>query len=211
MQKDPKPYHHGDLRAALLEAALDELTDKGVEGLTLRGIARRAGVSHAAPANHFPTLAALLSELAARAFERLTEAIRSECAGETPGTTAHLIACAQGYVAFARANPALFRLMFRHERLDPTHSRAVKAAGEAFALPVAAVAAITGHLDPMGSPVPQAAVIALWSLTHGFAELLVQGQFDHLPEGELDPWIHATLHRMIRRSFPEAEDRTADV
>lgn len=101
--------------------------------------------------------------------------------------------------------------MFRHERLDPTHARAVNAAGESFALPVAAVAAMTGNPDPMGSPVPQAAVIALWSLTHGFAELLVQGQFDHLPEGDLDAWVHATLHRMIRRSFPEADERTADV
>ncbi|MCC5991048.1 MAG: WHG domain-containing protein [Rhodobacteraceae bacterium] len=210
MNTEARSYHHGDLRAALLQAAQAELAEKGVEALTLRGIARRAGVSHAAPANHFSSLAALLSELAAIAFERLATAIRSECADETPGTTAHLIACAQGYVAFARANPALFRLMFRHERLDPMHARAVNAARDAFALPVTAVAALTGDTDPMDSPAPQAAVIALWSLTHGFAELLIQGQFDHLTGDDRDAWVHATIHRLIARSFPEAEERKPD-
>lgn len=205
MNTDSRPYHHGDLRAALLKAAQAELAEKGVEALTLRGIARRVGVSHAAPANHFSSLAALLSELAAIAFERLATTIRSECADQTPGTTAHLAASARGYVAFARANPALFRLMFRHERLDHAHTRAVDAARDAFALPVAAVAAFTGDSDPMGSPAPQAAVVALWSLTHGFAELLVQGQFDHLTGDAADAWVNATIDRMILRSFPEAE------
>ena len=113
-----RPYHHGDLRAALLVEAERILEAEGLGALTLRAAARGVGVSHAAPKNHFGDLSGLLSELAAIGFNRFSERlIRAVItAGREPRDRAR--ALGRAYVAFARAHPALFRLMFRGERLD---------------------------------------------------------------------------------------------
>src|SRR4051794_796732 len=106
-----RSYHHGDLRKALLIAAEADLAEKGLEGFTLRGCARRAGVSHAAPAHHFKDTGALLTALAADGYERFTAAMQKRQAAETTAR-ARLIGAGLGYLDFALANPALFRLMF---------------------------------------------------------------------------------------------------
>jgi AcrR family transcriptional regulator len=198
---EPRSYHHGDLRAALLRAAEEELAERGIDGLTLRGCARRAGVSHAAPAHHFAGVAGLLSELAATGFERLAAAIGARSAGLPPGSLDHIVASAAGYVDFARANPHLFRLMFRHDRLDHDNARAQAAAAAAFALPVQAVAAHTGLADPMAEPGAQRLVVALWSIAHGLADLAVNGQFDAQAGDDPDGWLHAQLRFMLGVQF----------
>lgn len=104
----PRPYHHGSLRAALLEAAWAVVNDEGVEALTLRECARRAGVSHAAPANHFSNLAELLAELAADGYERLG-AVMEKAAVEFPDES--LRAAGLGYLRFAATFPQHFRIM----------------------------------------------------------------------------------------------------
>lgn len=123
-------YHHGDLRAALLDAGEAELAEKGYAGFTLRGTAKRAGVSHAAPAHHFRDANALLTALAARGFARLSAAMQTAQAVVAPDPEAQLVASGIGYFQFGLENPALLQLMFgpaRPERKDP----ALRRSGEA--------------------------------------------------------------------------------
>src|SRR5438128_2323529 len=114
MAKPKASYHHGALREALLIAAEKLLREHGLAALTLRAIAREAGVSHGAPAHHFEDLSALLSDLAAVGFLRLVEQL--EAALKARDKTRFPVP--KAYVQFAVDNPALFSLMFREERLD---------------------------------------------------------------------------------------------
>src|SRR3979490_3011207 len=114
------PYHHGDLHEALLQAAERVLERDGIAGLTLRAVAREAGVSHAAPAHHFGDVTGLLSELAAIGFKKFSAALGAAAAASNSPEAA-AAGRANAYVAFARENPCMFQLMFRAERLD--HSR----------------------------------------------------------------------------------------
>ncbi|RWH84486.1 MAG: TetR/AcrR family transcriptional regulator [Mesorhizobium sp.] len=113
MQDAPnRPYHHGDLRRAVIETALDMLREEKGWQFTLREVARRAGVSHAAPYKHFPDKAALLAEIAMIGFDRLRESL-SAAKSEAPKTLRDEITpIARAYVAFGTENPALYRLMF---------------------------------------------------------------------------------------------------
>src|SRR6478736_10149431 len=115
--KSEAPYHHGALREALLQAAERVLERDGLAGLTLRAVAREAGVSHAAPTHHFGDLTGLLSELAAIGYRKFSAAMVT--AGSAGGTGPEIgMAKAKAYVAYAQAHPGLYALMFRNERLD---------------------------------------------------------------------------------------------
>jgi AcrR family transcriptional regulator len=107
-----RPYHHGDLRAALLKSAERTLREKGVGALSLRELARAAGVSHAAPGRHFKDKQALLDALALDGYERLNRAL--DAATESPGLDleGRLTALARAYLGFAVENPELLELMF---------------------------------------------------------------------------------------------------
>ena len=184
-RKLPKPnrpasYHHGSLREALLEAAERILEREGIQGLTLRAAAREAGVSHAAPKNHFGDLSGLLSELAAVGFERFAAMMQANVREGDPPER-RLDAIGRGYVAFARAYPGLFLLMFRSERLDPTRP-ALRAAMDASARVLSGtVGERRGEKLETTLTLPQAAgVVAAWSLVHGFAMLLLDGRLQPL-------------------------------
>src|ERR1700739_2941220 len=105
------PYHHGGLRDALIGGSQKILEDEGLAALSLRAVARRAGVSPAAPYHHFPDKQALLDAVAERGFDALTAAMTTRI-DKVSGGAARLDASGIGYVAFAVANPALFGLMF---------------------------------------------------------------------------------------------------
>ena len=105
-----KPYHHGNLRETLLAAADVVLATKGAAGLTLRDVARAAGVSHAAPYHHFASLDDLLAAVATRGFDRLSEAMAPTVA--VADTKERLLQIGEAYVRWALANPAPFSLMF---------------------------------------------------------------------------------------------------
>jgi AcrR family transcriptional regulator len=192
-----RPYHHGDLKAALLVQAERIVEEDGVQALTLRATARAAGVSHAAPANHFADLTGLLSELAAVGFNRLAAALTRamDAAGDDPSATSAAMGVA--YVGFARTHPGLFVLMFRGERLDsarPALRQAIDAARQA--LRAAGGAVNPGKtLSPLRSAAQAA---ARWSLVHGFAMLLLDGRLEGLlaalPDGEdANRLLHAVL------------------
>jgi AcrR family transcriptional regulator len=173
----PRRYHHGDLASALLDAGEAELADKGVEAFSLRGVAKRAGVSHAAPAHHFRDVNGLLTAIAARGFERFV--VRQEDFRRRAPDTPHarLVASGVGYVVFAQEHPALFRLMFGSSRPDFADADLGGAAAAAHADLVRHVSAVTGR-DPAVQPDPRAMadVACVWALAHGLADLLVAGR-----------------------------------
>jgi AcrR family transcriptional regulator len=168
-------YHHGALHAALLEAAEAILREGGIEAFTLRECARRAGVSHAAPAHHFGDARGLLSACAAAGFERLADSMASYAARAGDDAVARLRAVGQAYVDFALRNRALFQLMFRRDRLDPQHealTRAGKRTGDALR---AAIADLMAARELPEAERGQRILLA-WSTVHGYATLVLEDQ-----------------------------------
>jgi AcrR family transcriptional regulator len=193
-------YHHGDLRGALLRAAEAELTEKGMEGFTLRGCAKRAGVSHAAPAHHFKDANALLTELAAVGFSRFVAAmrLRQSQAGDDPRW--RLVNAGLGYIDFAKANPALFRLMFSSFRPDFETTALQSEASTAFNLLVDSIGAVRGA-SPREDPALMRDVAATWSVAHGLADLVLSNRMkflDAISGGDLE----ALYADIISRSMP---------
>ena len=182
------PYHHGALRNALLEAAERVLERDGLPGLTLRAVAREAGVSHAAPTHHFGDLTGLVSELAAIGFRQFNTTMAAACAPETP-FPARGMARAKAYVAYAEAHPGMYGLMFRTERLDYSRPSLHEAAEASFAGLAGAIAAKRHEtISKDALTLDQAAAIArAWSLVHGFTMLMLDGRLQdilgRLPEG----------------------------
>jgi AcrR family transcriptional regulator len=176
----PDSYHHGSLREALLQAAERILARDGISGLTLRAAAREAGVSHAAPKNHFGDLSGLLSELAAVGFERFVATMQAEMKENDP-PAARMAAIGRGYVAFARAYPSLFLLMFRSERLDVNRPALRSAIDASARLLSGTIGESRGEKVHESLTLTQAAsIVAAWSLVHGFAMLLLDGRLKGL-------------------------------
>lgn len=196
------PYHHGDLREALLAAAEQELAAKGIEGFTLRGVAKRAGVSHAAPAHHFRDTSDMLTALVTIAMQRFAAAMqaREAAAGDDPRE--RFIATGVAYVEFALANPALFDLMFSSKRPDFDDADFVSHATAAFATLVDGVAAIRGD-EPMTSEDGRIAIATAWAMVHGLATLLIARRLKFLaPDLEADR--ESTLRRLVAGVAPGA-------
>ena len=173
-----KPYHHGDLRAALLEAAENIVNRDGVAGLTLRGVAREVGASHASPKNHFDDLTGLVSELAAVGFNRFADHMQA-AAAEHRAPQDKLNAIGRAYVEFALADPGLFQLMFRGERLDKTRPALNAAMQRAFGTLTGSVAAAHED-DPDAARATRAHAARAWSMVHGFAILLLDDRLNPL-------------------------------
>jgi AcrR family transcriptional regulator len=183
-RKPSKTYHHGDLREALVLAATELLEEQGLSSFTLRECARRAGVSHAAPAHHFATAADLLAELAARGFERFVAAL-DDAADETEGTAmARLTAMGRAYVAFALANPAVYGLMFRGGA-NPLQSPRLKTAATAAWQQLSEAVAAT--LGPKRKDEVTAKAAAVWALVHGTATLMLDCKLPPGPARSSDP------------------------
>lgn len=197
----PRTYHHGDLHAALLAAAEAELAETGVEGFSLRGCARRAGVSHAAPKHHFGDLTGLLTAVAIHAFDLLGRRIDAETGPLQPGTPAHLLATATGYFAFALERPELFKLMFRTERLREGDAALIAAGRTAFTRAVVAVAGILGRPADGNDPLTARRTTAFWALTHGYATLALEHQFG--PRADAPAMLRDLLHPALRDLFAD--------
>jgi len=206
--KEDTPYHHGALRDALLQAAERVVERDGLAGLTLRAVAREAGVSHAAPTHHFGDLTGLVSELAAIGFRQFNAAMAASCASDTP-FPAKGLARAKAYIAYAQAHPGMYGLMFRNERLDYSRPSLHEAAETSFAGLANAIAASRHeHIEQEALTLEQAAAIArAWSLVHGFTMLLLDGRLEdilrRLPAGT-DPemLLDAMLKIAVLRPAP---------
>jgi AcrR family transcriptional regulator len=174
-------YHHGQLRDALLSAALDILESEGLEAMSLRKVAARVGVSHAAPAHHFPTLRDLLTDMAGVGFVRFDAAMRDERARSAGDPASQLRAAERGYVTFATHNPELFRLMFTKQLLnweDPKlylPGRASRAQLSEICAPAA------GVLGLITSEQRQVLEQLVWSQIHGQAHLIIDNKMQLRP------------------------------
>lgn len=197
-----RKYHHGDLREALLRAAQRELAEKGLESFTLRGVAKRAGVSHAAPAHHFRDTNALLTALVTVAMQRFGSAMTAAMAQAGDDARARFVAAGIAYVEFALENPSLFDLIFSSRRPDFDDPELNRQAATAFGSLVDGIAALIGA-DPMASPGGRLAVAAAWSQVHGVATLLNAGKMNFLA-GDLAADRKAALHELVSSVLPVA-------
>lgn len=170
--KHKSSYHHGDLERSLLDAAEIELEENGLEKFSLRAVAKRASVSHGAPAHHFKNTDGLLTALAARGYDKFIrmQDEREAVADKTPH--AKLAASGLGYIDFATSHSALFRLMFASERTDKADPALSSAANAAFEKLVAHIEAIRG-VDPHNDQEAMSDVLTCWGIVHGLADLTI--------------------------------------
>jgi AcrR family transcriptional regulator len=169
----PAPHATAARLVASARAMLDE---QGLEGLTLRAIARRAHVSHGAPLKHFRSLAALLAAVAAGGFRDLIAAVDEQLTRLPAGADARvrLAAAGRGYVAFATANPGVFNLMFRPERLASEDRDYVAAAAASFGQLEGLVAA--AQAEGFRADVDSTRLASVvWTTVHGLADLWLRG------------------------------------
>jgi AcrR family transcriptional regulator len=161
--KDARPYHHGNLRQALLDAAVQAIAEVGPAAVSLRDLARRTGVSHAAPAHHFGDKAGLLTAVATDGFRRLAATL-----GEAYQATGNFLEVGVAYVRFAVTHRAHFEVMFRPELYHTDDPELVQARDAARALLYPPAAEVTNGPDD-GDDLR--AGVAAWSLVHGLATL----------------------------------------
>lgn len=183
MPRSSSPPPPRDLRRALLDAAAALIAEEGPGAVSLREIARRCGVSHAAPAHHFGDRAGLLAALAAEGFRELAASLAA-----VEGATARgrLVAQGRAYVAYATSSPGRFPVMFRTELLDCDDGELLDARTAAFSELDDAVRAAQDEGWASGAD-HDAAVLAAWASVHGLATLWVDGALPpHLAAGEVD-------------------------
>src|SRR6201997_1135926 len=175
-QDRERGYHHGNLKEALLQAALDLIGQKGAAGFTFAEAARMAGVSPAAPYRHFRDRDELLSSIAQRGFEMFESALNAAWDDGRPDTVTAFERVGKAYLKFAREEPAFYSAMFESGLpvdINPT----LQAAGErAFGI-IRAAAERLPALAPPGAPRPPALMMALhiWAMSHGVAALFARG------------------------------------
>ncbi len=162
-----RPYHHGDLRQAVLAAAVAAIAEDGPAGVSLRDLARRAGVSHAAPAHHFGDKAGLLTAVAADGYDLLADALT-----DAQQLTGSFLEVGVAYVRFAVEHRAHFEVMYRPDLYhadDPVVRAAQGRAGEALHSGIGSLP------DGRAGHDARLAGVAAWSLVHGFATLWLTG------------------------------------
>jgi AcrR family transcriptional regulator len=172
-----KTYHHGNLKEALISAGLEILSEQGIEGLSLRNVAKKIGVSHTASYNHFPDKQALLAAISTAGHEQLHQ-ILLDTFEKTKHSSSHIISeIAWAYQQFALDNPAIFKLMFSgalEEERD--HPEYVEISQKSIALfeEIIVFCQSKGQL-PEGRV--EHIAVKLWSLVHGFTYLMLENQF----------------------------------
>ncbi|HWE33218.1 MAG TPA: TetR/AcrR family transcriptional regulator [Solirubrobacteraceae bacterium] len=191
MSTSKATYHHGDLPAALVRAALDLLHESGETELSLRAVARRAGVSPAAPYRHYADREALASAVAAVGYRELAE--RLAAAHPMPSTPDELASVAIAYVQFALERPALFRIMFG-EPCDRDSDERVAA--------TAAVSAYVRGIVERTFPDADADAMAtaVWALVHGLAFLYLDGKLDSTSPALVSQRVSKAIHALLAAS-----------
>ncbi|HWX97755.1 MAG TPA: TetR/AcrR family transcriptional regulator [Solirubrobacteraceae bacterium] len=181
-------YHHGDLRAACVRAAVELLEESGETALSLRAVARRAGVSPAAPYRHYADREALVSAVAAVGYREL--ASRLAAAHPSPSTPGQLASVAVAYVQFALDRPALFRIMFG-EPCDRDNEERVAA--------TTAVSQYVRGIVERAFPDADAEALAtaIWGLVHGLAFLHLDGKLDAPTPSAVADRVTAAIHALL--------------
>ena len=193
-------YHHGDLRTALLDAALDVIGEIGPQGLTIREVARRAGVSHAAPYRHFTDKDELILAVVERGFALLQQTMQERKDAAPRDAINQFAASGMAYVDFALNHPAYYRVMFSGDLLSSTgHVSLQHTSSEALQDMVADIARCQElGMVKKGDPVPQA--LAILSTIHGFVSLVNDNRVQHLLD---NPYSLDQIRDMVLASIFE--------
>jgi AcrR family transcriptional regulator len=196
-----RPYHHGDLRRAIVRAALELLSETQSLEFSLRELARRAGVSHNAPYKHFADKGELLAAVSAAGFDALAKQANDDIA-RIASPRAQLFAMVRVYIRFGVENPALYRLMFGGYLSGPDESRpAIERAAAEKIKALFEAAIVSGALGepvantPRNVPRIAGAILACWSLMHGLTLLLADGLVG--PSDKSEKLCESLVHGMI--------------
>src|SRR5258708_28819197 len=180
----PKPYHHGNLREALLQSAIRLIAEVGPTAFTLREVARQAGVSHNAPYRHFQDKGALLAAGATQGYGELTD-VMLEAAGKESNVLDRLKHAGLAYVSFALRRPEHFTVMFDAPFSKQTHPEAADAAERAFSVLVSLVKGCQEKKLLIMSGDPLDLALLAWSMVHGIAKLAITGRLPDRPKSEI--------------------------
>ena len=187
-----KSYHHGDLRAALIEAAVEVIRERGAEGMSLREVARRSGVSQTAPYRHFRDKEDLTAGIAEEGFTILGSEM-AKAAQSEGNRRARLMRGGRAYIAFALKRPEHFKVMFATDLDAKRHPAARKAADEAFA---GLVALVTAAMPKKDDPLTLARMA--WSQVHGIASLAIGRQFRFRTQAEVLAFADESMAALLR-------------
>ncbi len=206
MTEKRSTYHHGDLRAALIQAADDLIAEGGIEAFSLRAAAHRAGVSPGAPAHHFGSAKGLLTEVAIRAFEKAGQYI--EEVGRSDDAVADARAVSLAFVSFALDHPGHFRLMFRRDlvnRDDPRYSEVSIKSGMRLSL---AIAVYQGKSGVYSDRFEEAADMLCGMATlHGLANLVLEDKAAHFFRStSSEEFGRQDLPQVMARLYPRKEE-----
>ncbi|MEV4542950.1 TetR/AcrR family transcriptional regulator [Micromonospora echinaurantiaca] len=182
----------GGLRVRLVEVGVELLAQAGPRALTLREIARRAGVSHGAPRRYFPTHQALLAAIAREGYQHLGQQVAELVGGDAPDPHAQLLALSRLYLSFAQDNRGMFELMFRHDLLRGNGIGLREASQALFGVLVDLVDRARPAVA--GAPPPAVTAAALWASLHGIAELWQWGSLQTtVRTDDVEPLLRAAL------------------
>ena len=172
---EPRGYHHGNLKEALVRAALELIAEKGPAGFTFADAARWAGVSPAAPYRHFRDRDALLTDVARRGFEQFAAALAKAWDEGRPDVMTAFDRLGKTYLAFARREPAYYSAMFEAGVALDTDRELREASENAFAVLRAAAEKLVAQMPPQGRPPALMVALHVWAMTHGIASLFGRG------------------------------------
>jgi AcrR family transcriptional regulator len=194
--EDRRPYHHGELRAAAIAAAVAEVEEVGISAASMRGIARRAGVTHAALAHHFVDKTGLFTAVAAEGFRRMAAAIRPAASGELGFLTGGV-----EYVRFALENRGFYEVVFRPSLCDQDDPEFTAARSEAFDVLYGSARHSLISMrdaDTVTESDVASLVIAGWSMSHGYATLLATDNLADRPSGDIFHGVGLLASLLVR-------------
>jgi AcrR family transcriptional regulator len=208
-----QPYHHGNLRPVLVDTAVELARSTGPDGVVLREVARRAGVSHNAAYRHFSDRAALLAEVSERAYADLEQAMLERIAGviapdERTRAFARLRETGRAYVDFAIREPGLFTTAFDAPESAGAHTDLEEHTG-----PYLVLNQVLDELVACGAVTPERRIgadLACWSTVHGFSDLVVHGPLRDLPADERDAALEVVLDVIQRGLADQTTDQSTD-
>jgi AcrR family transcriptional regulator len=197
-----KPYHHGELRQALVDAARALVNEQGESGFSLSDACRKAGVSTAAPYRHFADKHEILEEVAAQGFLDMTNRSRAATEPHPAGSEQRIVALGRVYFSFATAEPALFRMMFGQKPRPAEHDRLAETGRDCFGYVVQEVVSYCAINRIEGDA--QLIALQLWTLVHGAASLTIDGGYAKVaPDLDVEALIVKGADRLLF-SLPRA-------
>jgi len=195
MNKPTRAYHHGDLRAALLDEAAAMIAEAGTESVTMRALGERLGVSRAAAYRHFEDKTALLVGVAASGFRGLSERLQTIGAGTPQSSLDRARRMGEEYVRFALENPAHYRLMYGREAMGRQNLPELKEAGSDLFEQLVEVIRAYQESGGIKRQDPRAQAYVAWSAVHGLASLLIEGQI--MSTVDVDALIRQTTQTVL--------------